>query len=157
MAPVKSRPPLYRREKGGKWEKSKYKMSNHDMKIRFQMTSLLAFTFFCRTSEAGLCVRFGSEVPCSANFCSVRRFGYSTTKKASWVRGKAQLLPLPLPRSALSRPWSHQALIRSDFAGVAAPASDIPFLVQVAWCCCWPSTMCRRPVGGGWAFSSCCP
>ena len=59
-------------------------MSYHDMKIRYKMTSLLAcknvYFFLLNIRTRPLCsVRFGSEVPCSANFRSVRRFGYSTS------------------------------------------------------------------------------
>ena len=88
MAPVKSRPPLDR-HKSQRQKISKYKMSNHEMKIRYKMTSLLAcknvYIFLPNIQTRPLrsvrfgSVRFGSEVPCSANFRSVRRFGYSTS------------------------------------------------------------------------------
>ena len=56
------------------------------MKIRYKMKRLLAcknvYIFFAEHPNQAFAfgsVRFGSEVPCSANFRSVRRFGYSTS------------------------------------------------------------------------------
>ena len=70
------------------------------------MTSLLAcknfFFFFAEHPNQAFVfgsVRFGSEVPCSANFRSVRRFGYSTNLIAFISRS----LSLPSPGS--KRHW----------------------------------------------------
>ena len=51
------------------------------MKIRYEMTSLLAYKNVKKFSaeNPNQAFAFGSEVPCSAIFRSVRRFGYSTS------------------------------------------------------------------------------